>query len=181
VRAPVNFPGTKPSTLSARRHCEFIRAFSLVEVVIAIAVLSFCLVVVTAMLGEGLSNNQDSSRRLQQADIASLLLSTRRAAPTNPNLTNFALPVLGATNGLGQVTVAATTNYAKVQIDGTTNAAAQGVFNLRYIITPSGARNNIANVDLVLWGPPTLAASGLTLPTNNPASYYELMTQVALP
>ena len=150
----------------------------------AIAVLSISLIVVIGLLGEGLSNNHDSSSRLQAADIASLLISTRRAEPTNNNLTNFALPALGGTNAAGQDLVYATNYYTKVQTDGTavaTVSPSQVVYNLRCIVTPAGAQNNIANVDLVLWWPSTLAASASTIPTNNPSSYYELMTQVALP
>jgi len=170
----------------ARRHRVFLHSFSLVEMVIAIAVISFSLIVVLAVLAEGLSNNHDSSSRLQAADIASLLISTRRATPTNSNLTNFALPVLGGTNSAGQDVVNATNYFTKVQTDGTavssyTNSSSQVVYNLRCIVTPSGSQNNIANVDLVLWWPPTLAASALTMPTNNPSSYYELTTQIALP
>jgi uncharacterized protein (TIGR02598 family) len=166
----------------ARRHRTSLHSFSLVEMVIAIAVLSVALVVIIGMLGEGLSNNRDSSERLQAADLASLLISTRRTAPTNSNLTNFALQALGGTNSAGQDVVNAVTNYAKVQTDGTTNVSStQVVYNLRCIVTPAGSQNNIANVDLVLWGPSPLPAELSTMPVNNPAGYYELMTQITLP
>jgi uncharacterized protein (TIGR02598 family) len=173
------------TSLPARRPWTAICAFSLVEVVLAIAVLSVSLLVVIGLMGEGLSNNHDSSSRLRAADIASLLISTRRAAPTNSNLANFALAALGGTNAAGQGdTVYATTNFTKVQTDGTAVTSAsssQVVYNLRAIVTPSGAQKNIANVDLVLWWPATLAADNSTLPVNNPSGYYELMTQIALP
>ncbi|HEY0256602.1 MAG TPA: hypothetical protein VGC39_04085 [Candidatus Methylacidiphilales bacterium] len=174
------------TSLSARRYRISHHAFSLVEIVFAIAVLSFSLIVIIGMLGEGLSNNHDSSGRLQAADIASLLISTRRTSPNNSNLTNFALPALGGTNSAGQDVVNATTNYAQVQTDGTiaasgAGASAQVVYNLRYIITPAGSQTNIANVDLVLWWPATLPAASSSMPVNNPAGYYELMTQIALP
>jgi hypothetical protein len=151
--------------------------------VVAIAVLSFSLVVIIGMLGAGLSNNHDSSGRLQASDIASLLITTRRSAPTNSNLTNFALLPLGGINSAGQDMVYATTNYTKVQTDGTTNisSSAQVVYNLRCIVTPAGPQSNIANVDLVLWWPSTLPATNSSMPFNNPAGYYELMTQIALP
>jgi Tfp pilus assembly protein PilV len=156
----------------------------LVEVVIAIAVLSFSLIAIMGLLGEGLSNNHDSSSRLQAADIASLLISTRRTNPINTNLTNFALPALGGTNSAGQDVVTAANNYVKVQTDGTisgANTSNQVLYNLHYVITPSGSQTNIANVDLILWWPATLAASASTIPTNNPSGYYELMTQIVLP
>jgi type II secretory pathway pseudopilin PulG len=177
------------TSFPAKWHKTSLHSFSLVEMVFAIAVLSVSLVVVIGLLAEGLSNNHDSSGRLQAADVASLLISTRRTAPTNSNLANFALPALGGTNSAGQDVVNATTNYVKVQTDGTissgTPAATQVVYNLRCIITPvitpAGSQNNIANVDLVLWWPSTLPASLAGMPVNNPASYYELMTQIALP
>ena len=151
--------------------------------VIAIGILSFSLVVIIGMLGAGLSNTHDSSSRLQAADIASLLISTRRTAPTNSNLANFALPALGGTNSAGQDVVSATTNYTKVQTDGITNIGSsnQVVYNLRAIITAAGPQSNIANVDLVLWWPSTLPATNSSMPVNNPAGYYELVTQIALP
>lgn len=174
------------TSLPARRHQTSLNSFSLVEIVFVIAVMSFSLIVVIGMLGEGLSSNHDSSSRLQAADIASLLISTRRAAPTNSNIANFALSALGKTNAAGQDQVNATNYYSKVQTDGTavtsfTNTSTEVVYNLRCIVTPSGSQTNIANVDLVLWWPATLAASAVTIPTNNPSSYYETMTQVALP
>ena len=172
------------TSIPARRPRTTICAFSLVELVLAIAVISISLLVVIGLLGEGLSNNHDSSSRLQAADIASLLISARRAAPTNSNLANFALPPLGGTNAAYQDVVNATTNYTKVQTDGTAVTSvspSQVVYNLRCIVTPSGSQNNIANVDLVLWWPATLAATNSTLPVNNPSGYYELMTQIVLP
>jgi type II secretory pathway pseudopilin PulG len=157
----------------------------LVEVVLALGVLSFALVLIIATMGVGLSNNHDSSSRLQAENIASLLISTRRTAPTNTDLTNFALPALGGANSAGQDLVTATTNYSRVQTDGTTSTGTplpgQAVYNLRCIVTPAGPQNNIANVDLVLWWPSTLPAALSSMPNNNPANYYELATQIALP
>jgi len=161
-----------------------VRAFSLIEVVMALGVLSFALVLILAMLGVGLSNNHDSSSRLQAENIASLLISTRRTAPTNTDLTNFALPPVGAANAAGSDVVSVMTGYTKVQADGTigaSTATSQDVYNLRYIVTSVGSQANIANVDLVLWWPPTLPAVASSLPANNPANYYELTTQIALP
>jgi type II secretory pathway pseudopilin PulG len=158
----------------------------LVEVLFALTVLSFSLSLIVALLGVGLSSNHDSTNRLQAADIASLLISTRRAAPTNANLTNFALPALGATNSAGQNVVTNQTNYCRVQTDGTSTSSSgigssQVVYNLRYMVTASGTQPKIANVDLVLWWPAALAPSASTMPANNPSDYYELMTQIALP
>ncbi|MCE0497798.1 MAG: hypothetical protein LV481_07630 [Methylacidiphilales bacterium] len=152
--------------------------------VIALAVLSFALISIIAMLGEGLSNNHDSTSRLQAGDIASLLISARRADPTNTDLVNFALPPLGGTNSAGQDVVTTTNGSTEVQTDGTaissgTATSSQVVYNLRYSITASGSQTNIANVDLVLWWPSTLPLT--SIPTNNPAGYYELMTQIVLP
>jgi type II secretory pathway pseudopilin PulG len=161
-----------------------LRAFSLIEVVLALGVLSFALVLIIAMLGVGLSNNHDSSSRLQAENIASLLISTRRTDPTNTDLTNFALPALGAANTAGQDVVIPTTNYTKVQTDGTISGgsgADEVIYNLRSIVTPVGPQASIANVDLVLWWPSTLPATASSLPVNNPANYYELTTQIALP
>ena len=174
----------RQAALRLNRFSVSVRAFSLVEVVLALGVLSFALVLIIAMLGVGLSNNHDSSSRLQAENIASLLISTRRTAPTNTDLAKFALPALGKVNGLGQDVVTPTTNYAKVQTDGTISTGtdpSQVVYNFRAVVTPAGSQANIANVDLVLWWPATLPAALASMPANNPANYYELTTQITLP
>jgi type II secretory pathway pseudopilin PulG len=85
-----------------------LHAFTLIEVVISLAIISFALVLIVGLLGLGISNNRDSSNRLQAVNIASLLISTRRSSPTNALSQAFALPPLGGTNAAGMEAVTPT-------------------------------------------------------------------------
>jgi len=149
-----------------------VAAFSLVEVVVALGIFSFALVAIVGLFMVGIKTNKESSDQIQAANFGSLLISSRRALPTNV-IANFALPPL---NVAYSSTGTYLTNNLGVAADGTTNVATPA-YNLFYqvgtnIIT--GA--HLAQVHFILWWP-----VGAALPTNNPGSRYELTTQVALP
>jgi type II secretory pathway pseudopilin PulG len=151
------------------RRGDFVRAFSLIEVVLALAVMTFALVAVVGLFSVGLRTNKESSDQLQATDIASLLIASRRAQPTGV-LTNFALPPLN---------VALTSNSVPVNLalDGTiAPTAAAAPFKLNYIVGTSD-NPKVANVYLLLWWPGSAAKP----PTNSPGGYYQLATQIALP
>ena len=150
-------------------------AFTLVEVVIALGIFIFALVAIGGLFFVGLNINKESSEQIQAANLASLLISTRRAIPVDPlgtpnPLGNFALPPLNApTSG----------NYKMgVADDGTVGSATGSpAYNLFYqVSTNAVAGAHLAQVHLLLWWPATL-----TTPPNNPSSRYELTTLVALP
>jgi type II secretory pathway pseudopilin PulG len=142
-----------------------------VEVVVALAIFSFALVAIVGLFVVGLNTSKESSDQIQGANFASLLISTRRALPTNV-IANFALPPLNAPYSAAGTFL---TNTTGVAADGTTNAAP--AYNVFYQAgTNSITGPHLALVHLVIWWP--LAAA---LPTNNPGGRYELSTQVALP
>jgi type II secretory pathway pseudopilin PulG len=141
-------------------------AFSLVEVVIALGIISFALIAVIGLVTVGSETNRESSGQIQAANTASLLMATARALPTNPP-SSFALPNLSQTS---------VTNTVQIGIDGTVNSA-QAAYNLYYIVgTNIVTGPKLANVYLCLWWP--LSAQ---MPTNNPGAYYEVAAQIALP
>ncbi|HSI82913.1 MAG: hypothetical protein ACAI35_11825 [Candidatus Methylacidiphilales bacterium] len=141
-------------------------AFSLVEVVLALGIISFSLIAIMGVLAVGLQTSRESSDQIQAANITSLLMATARAMPTNlPS--GFALPSLSQS---------AVTNVVKIGADGTLNSA-NPTYNLYYIVgTNTTTGPKLAYVYLRLWWP--LAAP---MPTNNPDSCYEVAGQVALP
>jgi len=144
-------------------------AFSMVEVVFAMAIFTFALVTILGLLGLALGTNKQSSDQIQAANIACLLITTRRASPTNTgaNFTTFALP------NLNQSMV---TNTTTVGEDGTTTATTGTRYNLYYVVgTNSITGPNTASVYLLLWWP-----LNAKMPTNNPSAYYELTTAVSL-
>jgi len=145
-------------------------AFSLIEVVLALGIISFALIAIFGLLSVGLKNNKESSDQIQAANLTSLLIASRRGMPTNA-LPRFALPPLNL----------AATNTVTVEINGQTNATAglpgADSYKLMYQIAPSTVSLKMANIYLLLWWPATLSSP----PTNNPGNYYELSTQIPLP
>ncbi|HEY8966507.1 MAG TPA: prepilin-type N-terminal cleavage/methylation domain-containing protein, partial [Candidatus Methylacidiphilales bacterium] len=118
------------NTFRMRRRST--RAFSLIEVLLALGIISFAMVALIGLFALGLKTNKESADQIEAANIASLLLSTLRAIPTNPP-PGFALPALN------QATV---TKTVQVGPDGTTASAASGLgagasinkaYNLYYV------------------------------------------------
>jgi uncharacterized protein (TIGR02598 family) len=144
-------------------------AFTLVEVVVAMGIFIFAFITVLALLNVALSRNRESSEQIQAANVASLLVATRRASPTNAGtyFSSFALPHLDQS---------LVTNTTSVGLDGTTSTSTGKTYNLLYTVgTNSVTGANVANVYLLLWWP-----LGAPMPTNNPSSCFELSTQVSL-
>jgi len=151
-----------------RRFRLALFGFTLVEVVMALGIFSFSMVAIGGLFFVGIDANKGSSDQIQAANLASLLISTRRALPTT-TITNFALPPLN-------VSTSPTGSYAmSVGNDGTIGGTP--AYNLLYQVTaPTGTAPHLAQVHLTLWWPPASA-----LAATNPDNRYELTTQVALP
>jgi uncharacterized protein (TIGR02598 family) len=158
------------------RRKAALSSFSLIEVVVALGIFSFAVVAIIGLFVVGINTNKESSDQIQAANFGSLLISTRRALPTN-SIANFALPPLNvAYSSVGTYQ----TNSSGVAVDGTVTGGAVTVtpaYNLFYQVgTNSATGAHLAQVHLLIWWPITSA-----LPANNPASRYELTTQIALP
>src|ERR1700744_5329447 len=109
------------------QHSFGVKAFSLVEVVLALSICAFVLITMLGLLGTGLQSSKDSEDQIQAANLASLLVSTCMACPTNTPA-NFAIPTTALTNVYGNAYPGGT-NY--IGVDGyLTNAA-----NAAYVIT----------------------------------------------
>jgi uncharacterized protein (TIGR02598 family) len=174
--APSGWGLKKPRRLPAFRRTAGVAAFSLVEVVVALGIFTFALVAIIGLFVTGLNTNKESSDQIQAANFASLLISTRRAVPTDPTattLTNFALPPLNVTYSAAGTFL---TNNLGVAADGTTNNGTPAYNVFCQVGTNSVTGPHLALVHLVVWSPITAA-----FPTNNPSSRYEITTQVALP
>ena len=158
------------------RGLAALAAFSLVEVVIALGIFTFALVAMGGLFVVGINTTKESSDQIQAANFGSLLISTRRALPTN-TIANFALPPLNTTYSSSGTYL---TGNSGVAVDGTVTGGAVTVtptYNLFYQAgTNSVTGAHLALVHMILWWPITAP-----LPTNNPSGYYELSTQVALP
>ncbi len=152
------------------RERPSLRSFSLIEVLLALGIISFALIALVGLFTVGLRTNKESSDQIEAANIASLLLTTLRALPTNPPA-SFALPALN------QATVSKT---IQVTADGATAVATNASgpsYNLSYTVgTNAATGSKLANVYLMLWWP-----ASAPMPTNKTSAYYEMTAQVALP
>jgi len=155
------------------------RAFTLVEVVLSLAIFIFAAFGLIGLLAVGLQTNQDSKQQLQAATIAEALCSTRRAAPTNDFTTTtvqpyFPLPPFNA----------AANNFSSptyLTWDGLATNAAGARFALLYKITPTfysvptgNATTGFATVYLCFYWPAQAA------PTNTSVGHFEVTSNFPL-
>jgi type II secretory pathway pseudopilin PulG len=147
------------------------KAFSLVEVVVALAITVFAGFALIGLLAVGLQTAQDSKQRLQAATVAESLCSTRRASPTNDLTTlqpNFPLPGLASNAN----------NFASPTFltwDGAaTSTASNARFGFIYSFNTNASPGS-STVHLWLYWP------AMAPPTNPATGYYEVSTAVALP
>jgi Tfp pilus assembly protein PilV len=141
-----------------------IKAFTLVEVVIALGLMVFGIIVVLGLLSVVLETNRESKGQLGAADTASHMVAARRAAPTN-TVADLVLPVINqdwnATKGTGYVSS-----------DGKVATASQAAFYATYQVgTNVGTGTRAGDVDVVLSWPAAAAA--------NAQNHYEIFTTVS--
>jgi Tfp pilus assembly protein PilV len=157
-----------------------IAAFSLVEIVVALAVVTFAVVALIGLLSFGLQNTQDSRERTQAATIAEALCATRRAAPTNDFTASgtyqpgFPLaPLATATNNF--------VSPSYLTRDGAATNAANADFGFLYSVSPTlntapaGTTSGTSTVYFCLYWPAHAS------PTNAATSHFELTSTFALP
>lgn len=154
------------------------RAFSLVEVVMALGICSFALIAIMGLFTTGLQSSKDSEAQMQAANLASLLISTRQASPTSDTngLVNFAIPASAMTNRYTNAYINNVfTNF--VRSDGLlTNLSS----NPDYQISCRAGTNlmtgpKVAQVYIKLSWPARMN------PTNAGAGTYEILTYIPLP
>ena len=155
-------------------------AFSLVEVVTALAVVVFAGFALVGLLGVGVRNTQDSREQLQAATIAETICATRRAAP-NANLTanGFPLPALSTSaNNLGPPASPVALTWDGVTAPSTSDPSAR--FGLLYnIVAPASyvpsTSPGMAIVYLNIYWPAQAA------PGSGAGGHFEVTTSFALP
>ncbi len=152
-------------------------AFSLVEVVLALGICSFALLAILGTFTVGLQTNKESEDQIQAANMASLIISARLAAPTSTTnaMANFAIAVRAMTNAYGNAydNGRTLTNFIGLdgQITNSTGAA--------YQVSCRAGTNlitgpNMAQVYMMLSWPPRMS------PTNTAVGHYELISQIPL-
>ncbi len=140
--------------------------FSLIEVMLALGVVSFCLVTLMGLMTVGVQTGRDSTDVAQAADIASTLVSLRRSAPTNDLSSVFPLPPLHVP--------ASGTSY--LSASGAPAAKAQAAYRLGYAVSTNSA--HLSSLYLLLSWP---AAADPAASPQAVKGRYELFTSVPLP
>jgi len=146
--------------------------FSLVEVIVALGIMSFVLVALMGLFTVGLRTDRDSSDAMQAANLASLLIAQRRTTPTNaPSdpMAAFALPSLQfSVSNFSFSPFSASPVY--LSSSGTVTNRAAATYGLLY---QANCQQDADLYVMLFW--PALAA-----PTNA-ADKYEIHTRIALP
>ena len=85
------------STRDRRKPPSRIRAFSLVEVILALSIAAFALVAMVALLPTGLRTSKDSLDETMALNILSQIIAERQAMPLTNATSIYHLPVLSLT------------------------------------------------------------------------------------
>jgi type II secretory pathway pseudopilin PulG len=146
------------------------RAFTLVEVVLALGIFAFVIVALLGLFSAGVQINSDIQNQTQAADLGSRIIAMAQAAPTNA-AANAAIPGSALANAYASLYG---TSGTYVGFDGliTNTPAAYRISCSAGTTALTGA--NIAQIHLTLTWPPNAS------PTNA-AGKYETVTYVTLP
>ncbi len=150
-------------------------AFSLVEVVVAMAVASFAIISLIGLFAYALETTRESSQAILAANAAASMLAVDRATPTNAMAIASPLPRLdqGASN-FTLVPSYSLNHAVYLTASGqVTNNIAYATYGLLYSVMPN-AITNASQVYVMLYWPPQGS------PTNS-VGKYEISTQVYLP
>lgn len=140
------------------------QGFSLVEVVLALGVISFAGMALLGVFSLGLDVNRESAEELEATHIAQSLLAERRAAPESPGL----LSPLSQAGEASKLAPLFLTREGEV-----TGQVTEAQYGLVYRITPSDS-GAVSRVYLCLFWP---AAAG----ADHAQGRVELFTVIPLP
>jgi Tfp pilus assembly protein PilV len=134
--------------------------FSLVEVVVALGIITFCVIAILSLFSLGLRNARESEGEIRAANLALSIVGRMRAAPRE-DLTSQGFLFGPLTNGGGTLFSVSSSAPWYLRGDGlrATNANAAMASN-GYAVSAEGtfdATNKIATVSFTLWWPPVAA------------------------
>jgi Tfp pilus assembly protein PilV len=151
------------------------RAFSLVEVVLALGVASFALISLIGLFAHALETTRESTQAILASNAAASIIALERVSPTNGLANASPIPRLDQASSNFTPSPSFSINPAVyVTSSGqVTNSASHASYGLLYQVVPN-ATTNAAQVYLMLYWPPEGS------PTNS-IGKYEISTQVYLP
>jgi type II secretory pathway pseudopilin PulG len=144
-------------------------AFSLVEVTLALGLVVFALVALMGLMSSGLQVSRQAKTELEASQVASALISLRRAVPTEA-LTNCPIPSLASSSG--------GLKHAYLDRSGQETSLANAYYDFSYTVEPFGDR--VARLYFALSHPPQQTASGYSAIFKAEGGF-EIITYVRLP
>lgn len=129
-------------------------AFSLVEVVLALGIVSFAGLALLGLFSVGLSTNRESIEELEATHVAQSIFAFRRASPLSTNQAGFPLPALDKTNSVTESSPVYLTDEGHL-----TGNAAAAKFGMIYRVTPDPNSYGGTKVYLCLYWPANVPAS----------------------
>jgi Tfp pilus assembly protein PilV len=159
--------GTGPASIPIEESA----GFSLVEVVMAVGIVAFCLLAIVGLAGVGMKVSRDSAEEMKATMLGSQLLQVRREFPTNTDNAAGTLPfgsirVADPSSGSGF-----STNF--ITADGTRCAATNAAYRVLYRISPNTAARS-STVALRLEWP-------VQSPSSSGTSATEFVTEILWP
>jgi type II secretory pathway pseudopilin PulG len=136
------------------RRCG-LDSFSLIEVVIALGIATFAILIIVALLPAGIRSTKDSLDETHAVNILSQIISDRRSTPYANSSYRYSIPAL--------TTATAVTNYFGIlEDDQYTNALSQAAYRVDYVLTPplSGQLGPYQLYLKVSWPAASLATNG---------------------
>ncbi|HSI85335.1 MAG: hypothetical protein ACAI35_17635 [Candidatus Methylacidiphilales bacterium] len=131
--------------------------FSLVEVVLAIGIFSFCIVAIMSLFSLGMATSKESDEEIRAANLATSILCRMRIAP-HVDLTSQGFPFGVLTNSAGgTVFEIAPENPLFIKGDGTVAATAEIAMSARGFAGSAKASfdttSQVSRISLTLWWP----------------------------
>lgn len=150
------------------------RAFSLVEIVLALGLISFVLIATFGLMAAGLSASRDSEKKLAAANFCASVISSWRINPTLPPTPLPSLPALKQTGaGPGDPPVISSSLFLDAHMQVTAGPA-EAHYRLHYEIQPRKPGSlEPANIYLKMTWPPQAKLK-------NQVAVYQLVTAVSL-
>lgn len=158
----------QPGSVRFRSKPQRARAFSLVEVVLSLGIVTFCFLVLIALISVGLTNNKLVREQIIALDLCRQIESDMKAtAPANSvsPLYGISMPPVGATS----TTTLYDSYTATTASFGTKTASSQYRFTITLTGPPATSPNDPVNAQIQATWPPQIAPlspSGTGNPTN---------------
>lgn len=165
-----------------KSHTRARGGFNLVEVVLALGLVSFVLIAILGLFSVGLRGTQESEATINASNLAAVMLGKRLAAPTNDlpalNGQNFGLPKVPAIDSL-PTTPSWTRPSLMIGSGGYEAAGDDRAYRLSYDYwrdtnSTYGSDSRQLKVHIVLSSPPDAAL-------DRAATRYEVITSCLMP